>query len=62
MDIEAIKATRHDEAATAASLLGANLVTFDAGDYPLEATTELRDRLAKLYRTVQPTIVLTHTT
>ena len=62
MDIEAIKATRHDEAAKAASLLGADLVTFDAGDYPLEATTELRERLAKLYRTVQPTIVLTHTT
>ena len=61
MDVDAIKAARHDEAAKAASLLGAELVALDAGDYPLEATPELRDRLAKLYRTVQPTIVLTHT-
>ena len=61
MDIDQIRAARHEEAAKAASVLGAELVTFDAGDYPLVETEELRERLAGLYREVQPTVVLTHT-
>ncbi len=62
MDVEEIKATRHEEAAKACAVLGAELVTFDVGDYPLVETPELRDRLAQVYREVRPTIVLTHTT
>ena len=62
MELDEIKAARHDEAAKAASVLGANLMAFDVGDYPLIETPELRDRLSRVYREVQPTIVLTHTT
>lgn len=60
MSLEEVKAARHTEAANAAGVLGAELRTFDAGDYPLEETSELLDRLAALYREVQPTAVLTH--
>ena len=61
MTLEEVKAARHAEAERAASILGADLRTFDADDYPLEETPELLDRLVKLYREVMPTVVLTHT-
>jgi len=61
MTLEEIKSARHEEAAKATSVLGANLRTFDADDYPLEETPELLDRLVQLYRELQPTLVLTHT-
>ncbi len=60
MNLEEVKAARHEEASNAARVLGADLVTYDAGDYPLEPTPELRDKLAHLYRELQPTVVLTH--
>ena len=59
--LEQIKLLRHDEARKSAEILGADLRCFDAGDYPLEETRELLDRLVVLYREVQPTVVLTHT-
>jgi 4-oxalomesaconate hydratase len=61
LDLQQVKDARHAEAAEAARVLGAELVAFDAGDYPLVETPELLDRLIKLYRNVQPTVVLTHT-
>lgn len=61
MELEEIKATRHEEATKAAAVLGAELIAFDCGDYPLEETTDLLDRLAQVYRQAQPTVVLTHT-
>ena len=61
MDLEQVKEARHKEALAAAEVLGAELHTFDAGDYPLVETAELLDRLVELYREVQPTVVLTHT-
>ena len=60
MDLEEIKAARHAEAEAAAAVMGAELRTFDADDYPLEETPELLDGLARLYREIQPTVVLTH--
>jgi 4-oxalomesaconate hydratase len=60
--LDEIKKARHEEAAKAAAVLGASLVAFDVGDYPIVETPELRDRLAGVYRDVRPTIVLTHTT
>jgi 4-oxalomesaconate hydratase len=60
LDLEQVKQARHEEAVAAAAVLGAKLRTFDAGDYPLLETPELLDRLVKLYREVQPTVVLTH--
>jgi 4-oxalomesaconate hydratase len=58
--LEQVKAKRHAEALAAAQVLGAEFVAFDADDYPLVETPGLIDRLVKLYRAVQPTIVLTH--
>lgn len=60
MTLEEVKAARHNEAEAAAKVLGAELLTFDANDYPLVETPELVDRLAKVYREAQPTVVLTH--
>lgn len=61
MDLEGVKAARHAEVEQAADILGAELRSFDAGDYPLVETPDLLDRLVKVYRDVQPTVVLTHT-
>ena len=58
--LEEIKKARHDEAAKAAKTLGAELVAFDHGDYPLLETPELLERLARVYRDTRPTVVLTH--
>lgn len=60
LNLEEVKEARQREAEAAAGILGAELHTFDAGDYPLIETPELLDRLVKLYREVQPTLVLTH--
>ena len=62
MELDEIKAARHDEAARASLVLGAELIAFDVGDYPILETPELRERLAQVYRQIQPTIVVTHTT
>jgi 4-oxalomesaconate hydratase len=61
LSLDEIKKARHEEAAKASAVLGADLVAFDVGDYPIVETPELRGRLAALYRDVRPTIVLTHT-
>ncbi|MBW9205800.1 PIG-L family deacetylase [Mumia sp. zg.B17] len=58
--LEEIKAVRRAEAEEAASVLGATVRFFDAGDYPLVARPELVDDLVGLYREVQPDVVLTH--
>lgn len=60
MSLEEVKEARHREAVAAAGVLGADLRTFDADDYPLEETPELLDRLVKLFRETMPTVVLTH--
>ncbi len=59
-DLEQVKVARHEEAAAAAEVLGADLRTFDVGDYPINETPELIDRLVDLYREVRPDLVLTH--
>lgn len=58
--LDEIKASRRAEAELAAKTLGAEVRFFDAGDYPLNVSAELTDELVKLYREVQPTVVLTH--
>jgi len=55
-----IKAQRRDEAERAAVTLGAEIEFLDAGDYPLPETDELVDRIVRVYRAVEPTVVLTH--
>lgn len=61
MNLDEVKATRHQEAEKAAEVLGAEVHFFDADDYPLLDTPDLLDRLAGIYRETQPTVVLTHT-
>jgi 4-oxalomesaconate hydratase len=61
MSLEEVKEARHAEAVAATEVLGADLVTFDADDYPLLATPQLLDRLVGVYRQTRPTVVLTHT-
>ena len=61
LSLEEIKKVRHHEAEQSAKILGADLRCFDANDYPLEETPQLLDQLVRLYREVQPSIVLTHT-
>jgi 4-oxalomesaconate hydratase len=58
--LEEIKAIRRAEASNAAAALGARIEFLDAGDYPLRASDALADRLVRLYRELQPTVVLTH--
>ena len=61
LNLQQIKEARHREAEKAAAVLGATLHAFDADDYPLIETPELVEKVARLYRTVMPSIVLTHT-
>lgn len=58
--LEQVKAHRRTEAEDAAKVLGAEIRFYDAGDYPLVETPELRAGLVHLYREVQPSVVLTH--
>ena len=58
--LEEIKALRRGEAENAAAVLGAGIEFLDAGDYPLRETDELVDRLVRVYREVNPSVVLTH--
>lgn len=58
--LEEIKQLRRAEAANAAEALGAEIEFLDAGDYPLLETPELVDRMVRVYRDVEPSVVLTH--
>jgi 4-oxalomesaconate hydratase len=60
--LDEIKAQRRGEAEQAAKMLAATGIEFlDAGDYPLRETGELTDRIVRVFRRVNPDIVLTHT-
>lgn len=59
--LDEIKSIRRAEAEAAAEALGAEIEFFDAGDYPLVESHELTDRLVRVYRELQPSVVLTHT-
>ena len=58
--LEEIKALRRAEACSAAAALGAEIEFLDAGDYPLRESGDLVDRIAGVYRRVNPSVVLTH--
>ncbi|NDL56442.1 PIG-L deacetylase family protein [Phytoactinopolyspora mesophila] len=59
-NLDEIKELRRTEAANAAGVLGAEIEFLDAGDYPLQETSELVDRIVHVYREVNPSVVLTH--
>ncbi|QFG24445.1 PIG-L deacetylase family protein [Actinomadura sp. WMMB 499] len=58
--LDEIKKIRRGEAEAAAAELGAEIEFLDAGDYPLIESHELVDRLVRVYREVEPSVVLTH--
>ena len=60
MTLEGVKADRKDEALRAAQVLGAEVIFFDLGDYPLRVPDEAIFKLAGLYRQMRPEFILTH--
>lgn len=58
--LDEIKDLRRSEATAAAGALGAEIEFLDAGDYPLLESPELVDRIVRVYRDVEPSVVLTH--
>jgi 4-oxalomesaconate hydratase len=60
MTLAGVKAARQREAEQAAAILGAEVHFFDVGDYPMRVPDEALYALAKLYRTLRPEFVLTH--
>jgi 4-oxalomesaconate hydratase len=59
--IENVKRERHAEAERAAAALGAELVTLDFGDYPLEIDADRLTRLVDAIRAFAPDVIVTHT-
>jgi 4-oxalomesaconate hydratase len=62
MTLERVKEIRQAESTRAAELLGAEVRFFDAGDYPLRPSDEVRDAIIAEYRNCRPEFVLTHST
>jgi 4-oxalomesaconate hydratase len=60
MTIETVKANRKQEATRAADILGAKIVFFDVGDYPMRIPDNILYDLVALYRNIRPEFVLTH--
>lgn len=60
MTLEKVKSTRRAEAEKAAEILGAELVMFDLGDYPLRVPDEKVLELADIIRDVRPEFILGH--
>ncbi len=63
MDLETVKKAREKEAGAAAEILGVHDIQFfDMGDYPLDFTSEHRNRLVDTIRAVQPSFMMSHST
>ena len=60
MTIEKVKTNRKEEATRAAQILGAKVMFFDLGDYPMRIPDTILYELAALYRKIRPEFVLTH--
>jgi 4-oxalomesaconate hydratase len=60
MTLERVKAARRAEAEKAAAILGAEILFFNASDYPLRISEELVDGMVGEFRNLQPDLVLTH--
>lgn len=59
--VENVKHIRHEQASTAANIVGAEFRCLDLGDYPLTISEEVMAQLADFFREMEPHIVLTHT-
>jgi 4-oxalomesaconate hydratase len=60
MTMEAVKTHRQQEASQAAEILGARVIFFDVGDYPMRVPDSILYELVALYRKLRPSFVLTH--
>jgi 4-oxalomesaconate hydratase len=60
MTLEKVKDNRKQEATRAAEILGAKIIFFDVGDYPMRVPDNILYDLAGVYRKVRPEFVLTH--
>ncbi len=60
MTLERVKANRREEAVQAAEVLGARIVFFDVGDYPMRVSDDVLYKLAGIYRELRPEFILTH--
>lgn len=60
MTLEKVKEARAAEARRAADVLGAEIVFYDIGDYPMRISDEVLDRLVAEFRELRPEWVLTH--
>lgn len=60
MTLSEVKKTRREEAERAAGILGAELIFFDVGDYPLRVPDEALLRLVDIMRDVRPEFILGH--
>jgi 4-oxalomesaconate hydratase len=58
--LDHVKRIRHEEAARAADAIGADLLPFDLGDYPLEVPGEALQRLVDVLVDRAPRVVITH--
>ena len=58
---ENVKQIRHEQAATAAGILGADFRCLDLGDYPLTINEAAMEGLIEVFRELEPDVVLTHT-
>jgi 4-oxalomesaconate hydratase len=60
MTLDVVKEARKEEAQKAADVLGAEVVFYDIGDYPMYPKEEDLFRLVDEFRTLRPEFVLTH--
>lgn len=60
MTLKKVKQARAEEAKRAADVLGAEIVFYDIGDYPMRISDDIITRLAGEFRELRPEWVLTH--
>jgi 4-oxalomesaconate hydratase len=57
---ETVKKQRKEEALQAAHILGAQVLFYDVGDYPMRVSDDVLFKLAGLFRELRPEFILTH--
>lgn len=60
MTMEEVRSNRKEEAVQAAHILGARVLFYDLGDYPLRVPDDVLFKLAGLFRELRPEFILTH--
>lgn len=59
--VENVKRIRHEQASRSASILGAEFLCLDMGDYPLDVNEKGINQLVNLFRDLKPDVLITHT-